>query len=441
VLAETGISEEAFDRLLRLLQERSPSLVLSGPSAEGHVHGLSNAQAILALNWVLGNVGKTVHPSAKLPFPQIEPEPGDTASIARFAAAAAAGKFDAVLFLGVNPLFTAPSALKLQEALSKVPFKASLALYRDETANESDLVIPVDSALEDWGTHVAAQQGEEVQLTLQQPLMERLYPEGTRSVGDILLDLLRRRRPEEYKAFPDSFAYLRAALVRARAAFPGNEGRTDEEFWTQALSHGVLKVHADEVKAPPRAPAVEVDLAGVKAEVNANFPLYLVPAVRAALRDGRHANLPWLQEVPDPLTTVVWDSWVEIHPSRAKLLGISEGDILEVTSASGSVKAQAYLFPGLHPEAIGVPLGQGHTSLGRYANGRGMNPFHILDPLTERRTGELATHATRVKIARTGERVRIVKDEGWKSGVLKTQGGRKLVVTLAADKARLSEES
>jgi anaerobic selenocysteine-containing dehydrogenase len=441
VLAETGVTEEAFERLLRLLQERSPSLVLSGPSAEGHAHGYSNAQAILALNWVLGNVGKTIHPAAKLPFPQIEAEPGDTAAIARFASAAAAGKFDAAIFLGVNPVFTAPSGLKVREALAKVPFKVCLAQYRDETANEADLVIPVDSALEDWGTHVAFQQGEEVQLTLQQPLMERLYPNGTRSSGDILLELLRHRRPDEYKAFPDSYSYLRAALVRARAAFPGNEGRTDEDFWTQALSHGVLKVHTEEAKAPAHAPAVEIDLAGVHDSAEAGHPLHLVPAVRAALRDGRHANLPWLQEVPDPLTTIVWDSWVEIHPTTAARLGISEGDMVEVSSASGSVRAQAYLFPGLHPDVIGVPLGQGHEKMGRYADGRGVNPFHMLDAVMDRKTGELATHATRVKISRTGERVRVVKDEGWKSGVVKTQAGRKLVVTLAADKARLSEES
>ena len=83
VLAETGIKEEAFDRVVQLLRERTPSLVLSGPSAEGHAHGYSNAQAILALNWVLGNVGKTIFPPAKLPFPQIAPDSGDTASLGK----------------------------------------------------------------------------------------------------------------------------------------------------------------------------------------------------------------------------------------------------------------------------------------------------------------------------------------------------------------------
>jgi len=439
VAAETGVSEEVFDRLVRLLRERAPSVVLSGPSAEGHVHGSSNAQAILALNWVLGNVGKTVLLPPKLPFPQIAPESGDTASLQQFTAGLADGKFDTVFLHDVNPVYSAPAFLKWKEAFSKAGFKVVFAQYLDETAREADLVLPVDSALEDWGTHLPPYQPEGLELTLQQPLMERLYPDGTRSVGDVLLELLKRRRPEEYKGFADYYAYLRAALLRNRSAFLDAPG-DDEQFWTEALSKGVLRVSAQEQHVPAKAANVELDFAGATQAPDAQYPFRLAPAVRASLRDGRNANLPWMQETPDTLTTIVWDSWAEVHPATAKRLGIVDGDILEVASASGSLKVQAYVFPGIHPDVIGVPLGQGHESLGRYADGRGANPFRILDPVFDRKTGELAMYATRVRVTKTGARGHVVKDEGWKSGNLKTQAGRKLVVTVAADKAKLSEE-
>jgi anaerobic selenocysteine-containing dehydrogenase len=439
VLAETGVGEEAFDRLVHLLQERSPSVVLSGPSAEGHGHGSSNAQAILALNWVLGNVGKTVLLPPKPPFPQIAPESGDTASLQQLAAGLSGGKFDTVFVHDANPVYSAPDFLKFKECFAKAGFKVVFAQYLDETAREADLVLPVDSALEDWGTHVAPYQGEGVELTLQQPLMERLYPDGTRSVGDVLLDLLKQRRANEYKGFADYYAYLRAALLGNRAAFAGAAG-DGEPFWTEALSRGVLKVNAQEQHVPAKPGPVELDFAGSAQAADAQFPFRLAPAVRASLRDGRHANLPWMQETPDSLTTVVWDSWVEIHPATAKRLGIADGDILEITSASGSLKTQAYIFPGVHPDVLGVPLGQGHETMGRYADGRGVNPFRILDPVFDRKTGELALYATKVRVSKTGARGHVVKDEGWKSGAVKTQGGRKLVVTLAADKAKLSEE-
>jgi molybdopterin-containing oxidoreductase family iron-sulfur binding subunit len=444
-LEQSGVSGEVFDRLVKLLQERTPSVVLSGPSAEGHAHGSSNAQAILALNWVLGNVGKTVLPPPHLPFPQIAPEPGGTAALQDFAAGLAAGSFDTVLIHGVNPVYSAPAFMKLPALLPKAGFKVVFAHYLDETASAADLVLPIDSAIEDWGTHLAPYQGETVELTLQQPLMERLYPEGTRSAGDVLLEVLKHQRPNEYKGFADYYAYLRAALVANRSAFAGAPGANgdDEQFWTESLSRGVLHVSAG-AHTPEHAalkPSVlEVDSSAPPAAADEHYPFVLAPSVRAALRDGRHANLPWLQETPDPLTTIVWDSWAEVHPATAKRLGIRDGDILEVASASGAIKVQAYVFPGIHPDVIGVPLGQGHEAMGRYAKGVGANAFAVLDPIFDRRTGELAMYATRVRVTRTGARSNVVSDEGWKSGTLKTQGGRKLVVTLSADQAKLSEE-
>ena len=108
------------------------------------------------------------------------------------------------------------------------------------------------------------------------------------------------------------------------------------------------------------------------------------------MRDGRPANLPWLQESPDTLTTVVWDSWAELHPSTAKALNVREGDVLIIESAHGSIRAKAYLMPGIHPGSVAVPIGQGHESYGRYATHVGVNPLKILDPIFDEATGELA---------------------------------------------------
>jgi molybdopterin-containing oxidoreductase family iron-sulfur binding subunit len=79
--------------------------------------------------------------------------------------------------------------------------------------------------------------------------------------------------------------------------------------------------------------------------------------------------------------------------------------------------------------------------MGRYAKGRGANPFAILNPVFERKTGELPNYGTRVQLKKTGEHASIVKDEGWKAGNLKTQAGRKLVATLDVDVAKLASES
>jgi len=436
---ETGVSEETFDRLVGLLRERTPSVVLSGPSAEGHAHGAQNAAAIMLLNVVLGNVGKTITAPAKLPFPQLSPADGDTASLKVFNDGLAQGRFRTVFIYDANPVYSAPDFMKLRDNLKKAGFKVLFTHYLDETAQVADMVLPLDSALEDWGTHLAAYQPDGVQIHMQQPLMERLYPDGTRSLGDLLLELLKQRRPQDYKDWPDYYAYLKSAAIKNKTAFR-DAAADDEEFWYQTLSRGVLNVAApQEQRVSANITALNLDLPAAMS-VQQEYPFQLVPSVRSGFRDGRHANLPWLQETPDSMTTIVWDSWVEIHPQTAARLGIQEGDILEIASNSGSIRTQAYLFPGIQPDTVAVPLGQGHEAMGRYAKGVGVNPFKILNPVFDKTTGELATYATRVKISKTGDRVTVVKDEGWRPGSINTQLERKIVVTMAADKVKLFRE-
>ena len=100
--------------------------------------------------------------------------------------------------------------------------------------------------------------------------------------------------------------------------------------------------------------------------------------------------MPWLQEMPDPMSSAMWCSWVEINEKKAHELGIEQGDLIEVTSTQGSVRAPAFLNPGLAPDAIAMPVGQGHTNFTRYATNRGANPLTILAPATVPETGTLA---------------------------------------------------
>ena len=102
------------------------------------------------------------------------------------------------------------------------------------------------------------------------------------------------------------------------------------------------------------------------------------------------------------MTTAMWSSWVEINPKTAAQLRIAPGDLVEVSSQHGSVRAPAILSQGIAPDLIAMPVGQGHEKFGRFASGRGANPLSILAPLAERETGALAWAATRVKVARIG---------------------------------------
>ena len=135
----------------------------------------------------------------------------------------------------------------------------------------------------------------------------------------------------------------------------------------------------------------------------AQFPFHLLPYASLQFYDGAAAHLPWLQELPDPMTSAMWSSWVEINPQTAAKLNIAQGDIVEVASTIGAVRSPAFINPGLAPEIVAMPVGQGHSTYTRYASGRGQNPVEIIAPVAEAATGALAWAATRVKLSRVGD--------------------------------------
>jgi len=293
---------------------------------------------------------------------------------------------------------------------------------------QADLVVPLYSLYEEWGTHVPAYQGEYSMIGMQQPLMEPLY-DTTRGFGDLMLELLKLQGVTKYDGGADGYyGYVRKQIAALPADLKG--GANEETFWQQTLQKGLVEVQRKGGTLTVKAVAVSLPDYSADAE----FPYHLIPAPRLGMWDGRHANIPWLQEAPDQISKVVWDSWAEMHPKTAEKLGVKNGDIIRITSKHGTVETAVYVFKGIHVDAIAVPLGQGHEEYGRYAKDRGVNPLKILSPLREAKTGELAMYATRIKVEKTGRRETLMK-----LGGSETQVGRKLVATITADVFRRTE--
>ncbi len=427
----SGIPVETLQKIAAALKAKSPTLVVTGQYAQGHAHGYQNVAAAMALNVLLGNVGQTLLSGGEFPFPQLLAKRGNSRDLLAFAEAAESGAFDVAFFVNSNPVYTAPAYLKFKEKLSKIPFKVALSLFEDETTAHVDVILPLASYLEDWGTHVAPYQPETKTVSMQQPLMEPLYPGSTRGLGDVLLALLKDRLPEEYGGFEDYYAFLRGAFDALPADY--KQGMDSENFWRSVLTKGVLEVPTGD---RPLTAQVET-VALPEYEKNTEYPFHLVPSARLGLWDGRHANLPWLQEAPDQIAKAVWGSWAEMHPATASRLGIQTGDFVVIESKQGKVEVPVYVYRGIHKDAIAVPMGQGHESYGRYASGLGVNPLKILEPVTDQKTGELALMGTRVKVTRQVKGQR--KNRLVRFGGSETQVGRKLVATITADQFNRTE--
>lgn len=404
----TGVAARRIDRLARELVDQRPSVAMIGGAPLAQTNGLFQALAVNALNALLGGIGEA---GGQFFTPTMAPAKAAGAPRARTVNALAADILAAdrspvqVLLLdGANPVFATPGAWRVRDALVRVPFIASFGSFLDETSALADLILPDHTFLESW-TDARAESGANVAVaTLAPPAMRPLH--RTRATPDVLLDVGRRlKRP---LTLPwNTFDEMLRASFEALAASPD----AADEAWTQARRQGGWWDGESAVTSRQSAVASrESPLGKAAAEVEARFdgdaaqfPFYFLPYASQAFLDGSVAHLPWLQELPDVISTAMWSTWVEINPRTAARLHIAEGEVVEVGSRQGTLRAPALISPGIAPDVIAMPVGQGHSQFTRYASGRGENPIRILAPLAEPETGALAWAATRVRLTRAGE--------------------------------------
>jgi anaerobic selenocysteine-containing dehydrogenase len=129
-----------------------------------------------------------------------------------------------------------------------------------------------------------------------------------------------------------------------------------------------------------------------------DLPFHLITFHLLPNRDGQSANLPMMQEMLGHQTRQYWRSWVEIHPESAARVGLVDGQWVWVESSVGRLKVQIKISPRVMPNVVAIPFGLGHTSYGRYATGRGINPHSILRNLNDTLSGTPALEGTKVRI-------------------------------------------
>ena len=404
VAAYTEVPAEKIIRLARAVAGAKPSLALGG--------GLTTtAVAVNLLNYVAGNVGKTMRFGPTSPLGSL----ATYRDMRGLVEAMDRGEVQVLLLHGVNPAFTLPDAAGFRAALKKVPFAVSFSSVMDETASEAHLILPDHSFLESWGEY-SPWEGVH---GLMQPVMRPLFQ--TKAFGDVLLSVARQVDGEVAPKFPwpTFYEYLREQWKTLQQGWaPGTDF---DDFWGEALRQGGVwkTLTARPVRLSRevfRVPFEEPRLDGDPAQ-----SLSLHPYPSLTHFDGRGANRPWLQELPDPMTQIVWDSWLEVHPETAGRLGVAEGDIVEVTSIHRRIELPVHLYEGIRTDVVGVPIGQGHTAFGRYAQGRGANPVNLLPPTPEPRSGGLPWLSTKVTLTRTGRRHSLVSvagsDRQWGRGI------------------------
>jgi anaerobic selenocysteine-containing dehydrogenase len=423
VAPQIDVPAEKIERIAREFAQRRPSV------AVGDSRDVASLTAIYGLNALVGGFGK---PGGILR------DVGDTSGPVPSTAGAdiltvmgAAANIKALLVFDTNPLFTLPEGEKLKAAITGVPFIASFSSFLDETSVMADLILPNHHSLERWIDDVPEPGVGFAVRTLGQPVVEPRW--DTRDTGDVLIETAKALGGKVAEALPyENFAAaVKESFKSVHALNTGSTVDADFEaffkktaaaggWWNVPAVEGSATVTTSGQRAEGRgqtAAAAKINFVVPPAPVAApafagdptQFPFTLHIYPSQAFADGRTAHLPWLQEMPDPMTTVMWGSWVEINPETARKLAIAEGDVLTIRSPQGTLELPAYIYPGLRPDVISIPAGQGHTQYGRYAAKRGANPLTLVASALDRTSGTVVHTGVRVSVAKTGRAAEIIR--------------------------------
>jgi MoCo/4Fe-4S cofactor protein with predicted Tat translocation signal len=337
-----------------------------------------------AINSLLGSYGSTIDLDN-----HSNQYKGNDAEFVEFVSEMNRGEVDAVLFLDANPAYDYHNGAAIKDALKKVRLKVSFADRNDETSELCNIIAPKHYYLESWGDGNAI----EGYYTIVQPTINPVY--DTRQAEQSLLLW-------SDNAVKDYYTYVKNNWDKNLLLKGGLSGQSG---WETLLQTGF-------VKATDTANVTYTfthDLSGVAQTIlnqsgkleasNGAFELQLYQTI--AMRDGKRANNPWLQEMPDPVSKVTWDNFAAMSPADMTKLGFVQGDVITIdVDGHSSVALPILVQPGQTQGTISVALGYGRTVAGPVGQGVGQNVFPFLNFVNG--TFQAATVA---KISKTGDNI------------------------------------
>lgn len=404
----SGISMEKLIQLGELFGADHKAIALPGGSALTSQNGLDAAKAILALNILVENTVQSggVFPSSG------ENQPSDYAAVKSLINKMNSGGVDTLFIHGTNPVFELPPSSGFQSALKKVKTVISFSTFEDETALESDYIFPDHAALESFGYQRLLFGSDRETYSAIQPVIVPIH--DTKASADVLLAAILATGGNLSASiqYTDEVDFLQKSITPLIGKAGPYSAQELPSFWNKWLQFGGWWKAAPDVADTEIETNVDINLSFLPPTTVIEGETFHLVTFATQMGDGSGANRPWLQETPDPMTTVTWNSWIEIHPKTADSLGIHDDDIVEVKSTKGdfSIEAIVYRYPAIRPDTVAIPFGQGHTALGRYAEGRGCNPATVWSSEVNQ-AGDLALSDTTVTITSTGKRRPLARQE------------------------------
>ena len=383
-----------------LWENQGKSIVVAGSVQSKTADAVALQVAANLLNSALENEGKTVDGSVNFSTTR-----SSFGAFSRLTDEMKAGKVDALIVYRSNPAYASPRGLLgLTDAFKRVPLVIVVSEHEDETGALADYVLPDHHYLENWGD---AHPNQAV-YSLQQPTMAPIH--SSRAFQDSLLTWKKVGLAVSGLAAKalDWHDYLQNHWKETVYKEVGAAG-SFEQFWNGALRAGVVDVFAAKGipagKVSPRIFKASSLSVLPKYSALSTETLYLALYAKMSMYDGRNANNAWLQELPDSISSVTWDNYINVGPALAKKLGLKDDDVVEMVSDDRTVELPVHVQPGLHSQVVTAAVGYGRTAVGRVGDHTGVDVFPLAQVVagSQGRGPALVFAGQKVQVRKTGK--------------------------------------
>ena len=270
-------------------------------------------------------------------------------------------KDTAIIFYGVNPVYTLENGEEFGEALAKTGTTIALSSHADETASRCDFVCPDHHALESWNDFNPING----HLALAQPSIRPLFNTASALESMLVWAGKAARGGKDSKV-----AYDYISKLWETTGFPNQTKYLDfHTYWNMAIHNSCI-----DIPSPAMVGTLSFNegaMSGLSSQMPKSAALEVVLYQKAGIGIGMQANNPWLQELPDPMTKVTWDNYITMNPVEMKAAGYATSydqenglNLATVKVGNKSVTLPVYPLPGQAEKTIGIALGYGRGANG-----------------------------------------------------------------------------
>lgn len=355
-----------------LWENKGKSLVVCGSNDV-------NSQVVVnAINALLGNYGSTIN----LNNPTML-NTGSESDVDQLMDEMNNGSVDVLMVYNCNPVFDHPKSKSFSDGMKKVPTTISFNYRNDETGSLCKYACPDNHYLESWNDA----QPKAGMYSLCQPTIVNIF--STRQMQDSLLMWMGNEN--------GFYSYI--VNNWKSTVFPTQNIETNfQTFWDSSLRNGVFESSAVNNSSENFVGDLAASANAINANASSSKGIEISFYEKTGMGNGKNANNPWLQELPDPISKITWDNYLCVPFKMANEdLKVTDGDVVTLKVGNNSIDVPVLVQPGQANGTVSIAVGYGRTMAGRAGSDVGKNVY----PLMNINNGFLQYSASGVSISKT----------------------------------------